>query len=142
MVQDTDAMNGDGSPIDQQYSPVYVFDENAGSASSVGETVDQVPREDQIEALKSIEGDGPVEPDGWFGGRSYGVALPVVNGVPLTVLERSKVINNKSVGVESSQELAVDSSLGVVELHRAGGHPTNTSKIKVNESESEGQDDG
>jgi len=121
--------------IDQQYKPIYEYDKEAGPACSrSGEVIDTVPREDQIAALKSIEGDGPVEPDGWFRFIGYNVgALPVVNGVPLTVLERSKTISNKSAGVELTQKLAVDESLGVVELHKAAAHPTNTSKIKVNE---------
>jgi len=128
----------DESAIDQQYRPVYEYDEDAGpSYTTTGEVVDNVPLDDQIDALKVIEGDGPVEPDGWFEGYNYGAALPVVNGVPITVLEQATVVNNKSEGVESSQKLAVDDSLGIVELHKAGGHPTNTSKIKVNERSSE-----
>jgi len=122
--------------IDEAYRPVYEYDEDAGpSCLTTGEVVDQVPRDDQIAALHTIAGEGPIEPDGWFEGYNYGTALPVVNGVPLTVLERSTVIDNKSEGVESSHKYSVDDSLGVVELHKAGGHPTNTSKIKVNESE-------
>jgi len=130
--------NDDESPIDQQYRPIYMYDEGAGSSHmTTGDIVDRVPRDDQIAALKSIEGDGPVVPDGWFEGYGYGAPLPVVDGVPLTALEAATVIDSTSEGAESSQKLAVDDSLGVVELHRAGAHPTNTSKIKVNERQTE-----
>ena len=132
MTQNT--TNKDESVVDQEYQPIYEYDENAGpSHMTTGEVVDKVPHEDQIEALQSIEGDGFVEPDGWFEGYDYSSTLPVINGVPLTVLEKSTVISNKSEGAESSHKYAVDDSLGVVELHHAGVHPTNTSKIKVNE---------
>jgi len=133
MAQQTDVTD-DESVIDQQYRPVYEYDEDAGpSYMTTGEVVDTVPRDDQIAALKSIAGDGPVEPDGWFEGYDHGASLPVVNGVPITVLERSTSVSNNSEGVESSHKYAVDDSLGVVELHKAFAHPGNTSKIKVNE---------
>jgi len=132
MIQNT--TTDDESAIDQEYQPIYEYDENAGPASmTTGTVVTNVPADDQIGALKGIEGAGPVEPDGWFESYAHGTKLPVINGVPLTVLERGTVTDIKREGVESSQKLAVDDSLGIVELHRAGGHPTNTSKIKVNE---------
>jgi len=132
-------MGQDESPIDPQYRPVYEYDDDAGpSYTTTGEVIDNVPRDDQIDALKSIEGDGPVEPDGWFEGYN-GPSLPIVNGVPLTVLERATPIDNKHEGVESSHKYAVDPSLGIVELHKAFAHPGNTSKIKVNKRQTEGE---
>jgi len=120
--------------INAQYNPVYEYDENAGPSFAVtGEVVCNVPREPQIDALASIMGEGAVEPDGWFEGYDYNAPLPIVNGVPITALENARVIKNKSEGVERVQKFAVDDSLGVVELHHAGAHPTNVSKIKVNE---------
>jgi hypothetical protein len=136
MAQDT-ANGEDGAAIDPQYKPVYEYDEDAGpSFLTTGEVVDQVPRDDQIAALESIAGEGAVVPDGWFQGCDY-ASLPVVNGVPITVLERKTPISSKSEGVESSQKYAVDDSLGVVKVQKAFGHPNNTSKIKVNERQTE-----
>ena len=133
MTQNATNNDEEESVIDQEYQPIYEYDEDAGpSYLTTGEVVDKVPRKDQIEALQSIAGDGPIEPDGWFEGYSYGTALPIINGVPLTVIERSRTVNNKHEGVESSHKYAVDDSLGIVELHKAGVHPSNTSKIKVN----------
>lgn len=114
--------------IADQYRPLYEFDRDAGVG--FGKVVCQVPREPQIEALRSIEGEGPVEPDGWFEGYN-GLSLPVINGVPITALEHSEQVGAKTEGVESSQRFAVDDALGVVELHKAFAHPENTSKVKV-----------
>jgi hypothetical protein len=120
------------SAIDPQYQPIYEFDEDAGPAYTTGEVVDKVPRDDQITALKSIAGDGPVEPDSWFQGYNGG-SLPVLDGVPITTIEHSTLIDSHSEGVETSSRYAVDDSLGPVELLKAFAHPGNTSKIKVNE---------
>lgn len=127
----------DDSEIDDEYQPVYEFDPDAGI--NYGEVVDRVPEEAQIEALKTIEGEGPVEPDGWFEGYGGG-ALPVVDGVPITMIEHAKRIGGKREGAESSSRYAVDSDLGVVEIHKAFAHPGNTSKIKVNKPSSEDDD--
>jgi hypothetical protein len=117
-------------PIDDKYRPIYEFRKGVGAG--FGSTVDTVPREDQIEALRSVAGEGPVEPDGWFHGYNGG-SLPVLDGVPITVIEHSTPINSRSEGVETSNSYAVDNSLGPVELHKAFAHPGNTSKIKVRE---------
>ena len=130
------ANDEDESAIDPEYQPVYEFDENAGPAYTTGEVVDKVPRDDQIAALKSIAGDGAVEPDGWF--QAYnGGSLPVLDGVPITAIEHSTLIDSHSEGVETSSRYAVDDSLGPVELHKAFAHPGNSSKIKVSERETE-----
>ena len=133
----TNANGGDESAIDPQYTPVYEYDEDAGSSlTTTGEVVDRVPRDDQIAALKSIAGEGAVVPDGWFQGYD-GASLPVVDGVPITVLERTTPISATLEGVESSQTYAVDDSLGLVTIQKAFAHPGNTSKIKVNERQTE-----
>jgi len=128
MAQNDTASEDD--PIDEQYRPIYEFRKDVGPGH--GTTVDTVPKEGQIEALKNIAGDGPVEPDGWFQGYNGG-SLPVLDGIPITAIEHSTVINSRSEGVETSNRYAVDDSLGPVELHKAFAHPGNTSKIKVNE---------
>jgi len=138
MVRSTQT-NDDESVIDEKYRPVYEYDES-GSTSYVttGEVVDKVPRADQISALKSVEGEGVVEPDGWFQGYNGG-SLPVLGGVPITVIGHSTVISTRSEGAERSTEYAVDDALGVVEVHKAFAHPDNTSKIKVSGDGEESQ---
>jgi hypothetical protein len=124
--------DGDESAIDPQYHPVYEYDEEASPTLPVDEVVDTVPRGDQIDALRSIAGDGPVEPDGWFEGYN-GDSLPVVDGVPITVLEKSTPIDFHSEGVETSVSYVVGGPIGPVEIPKAFAHPENASKINVNE---------
>jgi len=126
--------------ISVQYNPVYEYDENAGPSFAVtGEVVCNVPREPQIDALASIMGEGAVEPDGWFEGYDTMADLPVVDGVPITILDdhSTKIGNSRREGTEHATYHAVDDSLGVVEVHHAAAHPTNASKIKVNERQTE-----
>ncbi|PSQ46036.1 hypothetical protein BRD15_10245 [Halobacteriales archaeon SW_6_65_15] len=133
MTDATNNTDADESEIKQQYRPIYEYKPDAGpSYMTTGEVVDMVPRDDQIAALETIAGDGPVEPDGWFEGYNGG-SLPVINGVPITVLEQTAPFKSRSEGAESTLKFAVDDSLGVVELHKAFAHPGNTSKIKVDE---------
>jgi hypothetical protein len=133
----TDAPNDD-NPVAEQYRPVYEYDDDAGpSYSSVGEVVCNVPREPQVDALAAIAGDGPTVPDGWFQGYDYGAPLPVLDGVPIAILESARNIGGGSEGAESWGRYAVDDSLGPVELHHAGAHPENVSKVLVKERKTE-----
>lgn len=125
-------MDNEAELVDDQYLSVYEYDPDAGpSHSSTGEVVCQVPRQPQIDALASIAGEGAVEPDGWIEG--YNTMLPVLDGVPIAVIEQSNSVGGSREGAESWTRYAVDDALGMVEIHRAGRHPTNVSKIKVNE---------
>lgn len=114
--------------IDDQYQPIYEFDPNAGPGS-VGGVICNVPREPQEVALRAIAGNGAVEPDGWFEGHSS-MSLPILDGVPITLLGSSKTIDGGREGAEPWSRYAVK-NVGHVELHRAARHPTNVSKIKV-----------
>ncbi|WP_222918611.1 hypothetical protein [Natrinema sp. SYSU A 869] len=127
-VEDIDSLS-------EQHRPVYEFDPNAGPLS-VGEVVCNVPREHQEAALRAIAGDGTVEPDGWFEGYNS-MSLPVLDGIPITLLESSKDIGGRQEGAESWSRYAVK-NVGHVELHRAERHPTNVSKIKVITASHEG----
>lgn len=131
MAQNTTADDGtaDEQPVDDQYRPIYEFDEDRGA---YGEVVCQIPREPQIEALRSIMGEGAVEPDGWVRGYNEEL-LPVIDGVPLVVFEQTRPKKVSSEGVETAQTYAIDDSLGQVKKYKAFAHPGNTSKIKVSE---------
>jgi hypothetical protein len=126
VVQDTET----DDVIDEEYRPIYEYDEDAGpSYQTTGAVVCKVPREPQIQALKVIQGQGPVEPDGWFEGYNGG-SLPVIDGVPLPILEMSKTVSASSEGAESTLVRAVE-DVGHVTIYKAFAHPGNTSKIKV-----------
>lgn len=121
----------DDVQIDGQYQPIYEYDPDAGDGiGTPGRVVCNVPREPQIDALRAIAGDGPIEPDGWVEGYNGGM-LPVLDGVPITVLEHSTRIGGRSEGAEGWTRYAVDDTLGPVEIHRAFAHPENVSKINV-----------
>lgn len=128
-----DQSDDDSCPVADEYLPMYEHDPDAGpSYSRAGEVVCKVPRAPQVAALQSIAGQGLVEPDGWV--RAYNeIEVPVIDGVPVLLLSTAKKIRGGSEGVESWGEYVVDTSLGTVEVHRAGRHPTNGSKLKVNE---------
>lgn len=127
MAQNT--ATNENEAVDEQYRPVYEFEQQK---YGTGKVVSQVPREAQVDALREIAGEGVVEPDSWIEGYNGG-SIPVLNGVPIVLIEQSTPIDGGSEGAESWTRFAVDDSLGPVEIQRAGRHPTNVSKIKVSE---------
>jgi len=114
--------------VDGGYLPMYELDDSG----MVAKTICTVPRKPQIEQLNEIAAEGAIEPDGWVRGYNDQM-LPVLNGVPITLIETNAPEDVRREGAESCQEYDLDDSLGIVEIHRAGRHPTNLSKIKVNE---------
>lgn len=121
--------------VDGKYTPAYKFDADRGPLGSI---VSTVPLDDQIKALRTIQGDGPVEPDGWIEGRSS-PRVPVLNGVPLTVIDIQNPVTSGKQGVEVTQVYAVR-DIGRVRVYKAFGHPGNVSKIEA-EPEAEDPDD-
>ena len=113
------------SLVDDSHLPMYELDDS----QIVTKTVCAVQRDPQLAALHSLAGNGPVEPDGWVKGYN-GQSVPVVDGVPITLIESTLPEGATIEGTESVQKYEID-SVGVVEIHHAGRHPTNTSKIKV-----------
>jgi len=126
MTDDTDDADGETAAVSTQYLPMYEYEDDG---RGMGDVVSKVPRGPQIDALRSVAGDGTIEPDGWVEG--YNMTIPVIDGVPITVLERSRPARGKRRGVEASVEYVVDDSIGLVRLDKAFNHPGNTSKIKV-----------
>lgn len=115
----------DDALVAEQYQPVYKFDPDDGPLGSV---VSTVSLDDQIEALRTIQGDGPVEPDGWM--EDDPESVPILNGVPITVIATQNPVNAGKQGTERTQVYAVR-DIGRVRVFRAGRHPTNVSKIEV-----------
>lgn len=120
------ARNNETDEIDSEYSPVYEFDADEGLTGEVKITA---PKADQQRALLSIANEGPTEPDGWFEGYD-GAKLPVIDGVPVPMLNRGNLVASKSEGRESMTRHAVE-GVGHVEVSRSFGHPENSSWVKV-----------
>jgi len=114
--------------VDSEYEPMYSYDPDAPLRKR---TTTNVPKRDQIEALQSIDGEGMIEPEGWT--RSYNeVSVPIINGVPILLLGDEKPIKSGREGAEKWTCHAVE-DVGHVEVHLAGRHPQNVSKVGVKE---------
>lgn len=127
MTQNTHADEAESELVDEKYRPVYEFLPDAGP---LGKVVCNVPEADQESALGRIAGEGAIEPDGWM--RGYGGAsVPVVEGVPIAVLDQRRPNSVRTEGVETTQQYTIGQYS--VRVDKAFAHPGNTSKIKVEE---------